>query len=177
MTKITVPTGETGVTRVFALSMPASEARSLREDTAAQQRALGADQLEARGVEVFAVGDLGEMGLTGYLREGVDVQEDQLKRDAARLSAIDGWVMLVYSSAFSSEAATLDPAPALTLIGTYGQTRPDSAQVDLQAEAAKPYTGTPDANPQAAPARGRGQSMIIFAIVVLLALALYWLLG
>lgn len=143
MTQINVPALEQGVTRVFALSLTSREARQLRDTELMQKAALGVDHLVPSGVEIFALDDLGEMGLVGYLREGVDAQEEALTRDRAKLSALQGWVMILHSSAFEGAAVTLELGRAITLIGTYGQTEPDTPPVAVQAESAAPYSGTP----------------------------------
>ena len=173
MTNITIPTGERGTTRVFSLSMPPAEARLLTDDPAKQQALLGADGLNAAGVEVFPVSDLGEIGLAGYLREGVDAQEPDLTRDRAKLASLDGWVMLVHSLAFPDRGATLTPDAALTLIGTYRQSETDAPPIELEAATAQPYTGT--ANPATLPTRPRGSgSSIVVAGLVIIALLILW---
>ena len=141
MSRIDVKDGELGTTRVFSISLPAGAARSLARDPEAQKALLGNPALNADGIEVFALSDLGDIGLAGYLREGSDARDADLRRDAAKLAALDGWVMLVHSLAFGGQATPLLPDSALTLIGTYAQTAPDKRQVDLTSEAAKPYTG------------------------------------
>ena len=176
MTQITIPTGEHGTTRVFSLSMPAAEARALKDDPERQKTLLGAQDIDPQGIEVFAVEDLGGIGLAGYLREGADVPEADLARDRARLAALDGWVMLVHSLALPDTGTTLDPDPSLTLIGTYRQADAETSRVDLEAAAAQPYTGT--ANP-ASPAvvRSSSGSAVIAVVAVLALLVLWWILS
>lgn len=170
---IKVPRHEQGTTRVFALSMPQDKARALRDDPAHQQALLGVETLNSAGVEVFPLSDLGDLGLAGYLREGVDAQEAQLRRDRAKLAALEGWVMLVHSSAFAGNAVTLSPAPELTLIGAYSQTPAETETIPLEAEAAQPYTGTPaPAAPQAGEKNSSGK--IVVAVLIVLALLLLW---
>lgn len=173
MRKIDIPRHEVGVTRVFSLSMAPDEARALREDVSRQKTLLGLDTLESGGVEVFPVSDLGEIGLAGYLRDGVDAREEDLNRDRAKLAALDGWVMLIHSSAFGGQAAVLTPAAPLTLIGSYTQTAPDSPSVELESEAAQPYSGTPPPAAPTRPARSRG-GWFVTLILLLLAISLLW---
>ena len=151
---ITVPAAEAGLVRVFALSLQAAEAQHLKDNPRAesgptpQEDALGATALNSTHVEVFALADLGDMSLPDYLAEGPGVARDALEADRAKLSALEGWVMIVYSSAFGGAAQQLTPAPALTLIGTYPQEGVDwSDQVDLSTTSALPY------QEDAAPAR------------------------
>ena len=177
MTDISIPRGEIGRTRVFALSMTDTEARRLRDDPQEQMTVLGADALDPSGTEVFALSDLGGMGLAGYLREGADIQEAELARDSAKLAALDGWVLLVHSLAFGGNGATLSPDRRLTLIGTYEQTSVPSAQIELQSEAAKPYTGSPELAPIPTPRRKAGGSVVVALIALVVLGLVWWLLG
>ncbi len=174
MGEITVKPGELGTTRVFSLSMPDAEARALSQDASAQMALLGTQGLNPAGIEVFALSDLGEMGLLGYLREGTDARDADLQRDASRLAALDGWVMLVHSLSFGGNAATLNTGSALTLIGTYAQEAAPTSKIPLEAEAAKPYTGTKEVTPAKAPGQGRGGSLIVGALILLVLVVLWW---
>jgi len=176
MRTLNVPANEHGVVRVFSLSMSAEEARNLKQDAEMQRAVLGVELLNERGVEVFQIADLGDVGLMGYLREGVDAVEDDLKRDRARLGALEGWVMIVYSSAFDGQEVILAPAPELTLIGRYGQTQIDTTPIELTAESAQPYTGAPTATPPQPAKGGAGSTLVVAGIIVLLGLAVWWLL-
>jgi hypothetical protein len=174
---ITVPKHERGVTRVFALSMPEDQAQALHDDPVRQSAALGGADLSTSGIEVFKVSDLGELGLVGFLREGVDAQEKQINRDSAKLAALDGWVMLVHSSAFVDGGAALEPDPALTLIGTYNQQTSERRPVALKSDAAQPYTGSPQITPPPDPRTSSAGSMVVVGLFVLVALALWWALA
>jgi hypothetical protein len=174
MATIDISAGEMGITRVFSLSMDGTAAKQLRDDRAAQTKALGAAPQNPAGIEVFPLADLGELGLAGFLREGVDAHPDDIARDKVKLAALDGWVMLVHSLAFSTEGATLTPATPLTLIGTYGQTPAPRDRIPLEAESAAPYTGTPPAGlPEIT--RSRSPAGWIITILALLAvIILVW---
>ncbi len=174
METIIIQTGEIGTTRVFSLSMPVAQARDLRDSLTAQEALLGTDGLNAGGIEVFPLTDIEELGLAGYLREGTDARDQDLKRDAAKLAALDGWVMLVHSLAFGGQGATLTPDPALTLIGAYAQTEPEQRNVDLDAQAAKPYTGSPNITPPTAPNRRGSGSLVVAVLVVIATFILWW---
>ncbi|QFT57574.1 hypothetical protein FIU94_01950 [Sulfitobacter sp. THAF37] len=176
MTTITVPAHENGVVRVFSLSMSSDQAQSLRNSRKGQRDALGLEKLDPRGIEVLRIDDLADIGLYGYLRDGVDVEEAELSRDRARLKALDGWVLLIYSSGFEGQKVEFMPTPELTLIGTYHQTRPEAARADLDAASAQPYSGTPTIEPPQ-PVRGRpGGAMVVLGLVVLVALTAWWVL-
>ena len=117
------------------------------------------------------------MGLAGYLRDGLDAEETGLVRDGAKLSALDGWVMLLYSSAFGGATATLTPAPELTLIGTYGRTKADQTRIDIASDAAQPYTGHPTIPPTPPARYSAGGSMVVVALIVLAGLVAWWVLS
>ena len=146
---LTVRPNERGVIRLFALSMTDDEARPLRanpdqpDPTRASKVAalLGLEALDHDAVEVFRVSDLEELGLAGYMIEGNAVPEDQIDPLRPKLAALDGWVMVVYSAAFSDTAVTLKPAQQLTLIATFEETRTDwSSSTPLTSNAAAPQT-------------------------------------
>lgn len=177
MPDIQIPKYEKGVTRVFSLSMTAQEARKLRDDAQIRQTLLGGTDLDPRGVEVFALADLGEIGLSGYLRDGADAQEADLRRDAAKLAALDGWVMLIHSSAFRDQKVTLHPAPALTLVGTYAQHQVARTETQLESDAAQLYTGQHAAPAPTDPRAGAGSMWVVLVLAVIIGAGLWWVLG
>jgi hypothetical protein len=177
MRPIEISAHEQGTTRLFSLSMDAPSARRVRDDVKLQAALLGVTQVRASGVEVFRVVDLDELGLAGYLRDGIDAQEADLTRDGAKLAALDGWVMLVHSSAFSGERVAIVPAPELTLIGTYSQQTTAAAPVEIVSEAAQPYTGVAKDNPIAAPKTRRAGSLVVAVLIVVATLLLWWALA
>lgn len=142
-----VRANERGMIRLFALSMTEAEAKPLCADPDAPDpdrairlaQLLGVETLDTDGVEVFPVSDLEELGLAGYMIEGNAVDPSQIEKDRAKLAGLAGWVMVVYSSAFSGAAVTLSPAPQLTLIATYTQPDVDwSTSQPLTSQAAAP---------------------------------------
>ena len=179
MTAITVPENEQGKIRVFSLSLSDKEAETLSGEglTKAEPplaRALGAEKINPGFVEVFRTDDLDQIGLTGYLIEGNGAVASQVTRDTARLSGLDGWVMMVYSAAFGGTAQTLTPAPALTLIGTYDEERPDMTATPIPSEAAQPYSGVAQLNPVVPPRGGAGGLLMLAGLAVMVILLLWW---
>ncbi|MEM6940310.1 MAG: hypothetical protein AAF943_04910 [Pseudomonadota bacterium] len=167
MTTIEIPPHEFGVTRVFSLSMTSREAQAVKNDPHLRAKALGAAPRSESSVEVFAIADLGDLGLAGYLRDGVDAAPEDIAKDRARLAALEGWVLIVHSSAFSPEGATLTLMAEMTPIGTYRQVDAARSAERVTAETAKPYSG--HAAPLAPPERAQVRSS---ASWILLALAL-----
>ena len=144
-----IPANETGIVRVFALSTGEEQARALKANTSEgtegthasslQQLALGSMALNDNHVEVFPVSDLGDMALADYLIEGAGVTPQNAEADRFKLSSLDGWVMVVYSSAFRGVKQRLNPSSQLTLVGTYPQESIDrSSVIDLSTPSALP---------------------------------------
>ncbi|HBM41952.1 MAG TPA: hypothetical protein DD402_19185, partial [Sulfitobacter sp.] len=104
------------------------------------------------------------------------VPREQISRDRARLDALDGYVLLLFSSAFDGQEATLDLGPELTMIGTYGEAQPDMSVTPLEADSAQPYTGAADMTPKSPPKGGAGGMIVLLAVIVLIGLILWWLL-
>ncbi|MDF1729324.1 MAG: hypothetical protein P1U53_16410 [Sulfitobacter sp.] len=176
--KIDIPANEQGTSRLFALSLSEGAATELRDDAAAQAQLLGIDRLDPAGTEVFPLKDLGEMGLEGYLREGIDARDEDITRDRGRLRALEGWVMLVHSLAFDGEPVTLRPSPSATLIGTYAQQEvPVEPAVPIDSDAARPYSGVPRTEPVVPPKGGAGGATMVIGIVLLILLVLWWVLS
>lgn len=176
MSVIEIPQGERGVVRVFALSMEAGAARRLKANAAPEEAgaptpieaALGVTGIDANFVEVFPLKDISEIGLDGYLEEGSGIDPARLDPDRRKLAALEGWVLLVYSAAFGGRGATLDPAPELTLVGTYSEPGVDwSEQARLRSAATQ---GT------AAPARKRTSDAAMSGRIAAIALLVMFLL-
>ncbi len=178
MTQLEIPKGEIGQIRLFAVNRPIDElARDLRNDS---KEALIADLLgrpmPEGAAELFPVSDLTGVGLASYLGDGYAVPREQISRDRARLDALDGYVLLLFSSAFDGQEATLDLGPELTMIGTYGEAQPDMSVTPLEADPAQPYTGAADMTPKSPPKGGAGGMIVLLAVIVLIGLILWWLL-
>ena len=165
MTTIRIQNSETGKVRLFAVN-----------------RSIDAVALAVRDAdkgtvitELFPVTDLAGVGLTAYLTEGYAVSDDQLAQDRSRLGALDGYVLLLFSSAFEGRDTTLEIGPDLTLIGTYDEEQPAISAIPLTADAAQPYTGIPNVNPRTPPRDRAGGAMVVLAVLVVLGLILWWL--
>ena len=100
----------------------------------------------------------------------------QIAPDRARLDALDGYVLLLFSDSFHGKETQLTPGADVTLIGSYGEFRPDSAVLPLSADTAKPYSGTQGLTPPT-PVRGpAGSALTILAVVAACLILLWWLL-
>lgn len=168
---------EAGKVRVYTLSLSDDEARAMRDDETAQAAALGVERIDAAYTEVFRVDDLDQLGLAGYLRDGNGVNPDQIEKDRSKLAALDGWVLIVYSRAFAGQSQHLTPIPALTHIGTYSESGPETSVQAMEAEAAQPYTGIPRVSPPEPAKGGGGKTMLIIGVAALILIIIWWLLA
>ncbi|MFD2740233.1 hypothetical protein ACFSUD_11665 [Sulfitobacter aestuarii] len=176
MSPIQIPAHEHGQIRVFAINRAFQDVSNRLKGgskDALVEELLG-PEVAADHVEIFAVSDLTGVGLPGYLSEGYAVSEAELTRDRGKLTALDGYVLLVFSSAFGGRETMLDPSPDLTLIGTYGEAQPDMSAISLPNEAAQPYTGAPSTTPRSAPRGRAGGGMLVLALIALLILLAWW---
>lgn len=164
---------ERGVIRVFAISRPMADmARALKqqrkEDLAA---ALLNHPVAADDFELFALSDLTGVGLPRYLIDGYDVDKQAIRADRAKLDALDGYVLLLFSRVSNTADVTLEPITDLTLIGTYTEPRASHAAAPIATQAAKLHSGN-TRTPQT-PSRTRVGGALT-AVAVLLALFLIW---
>lgn len=177
MTTLSIPEGEQGRIRVFALSMTAKEAKALAANGSTvpetdggrsyQEDALGTDNLDHDFVQVFPIRDLEGVGLADFLVEGHGAEPQDIKADKTKLGALGGWVMVVLSKAFRGTARKLDLDPRLTLIGVYGQEGVDWSPVPVTTAAAEPYSGDPKPKKPMSDARISG--MVAMAVLLFLA--------
>ncbi len=178
MTTLNIPKAEHGQIRLFAVNRPADAmAATLQSgDKSAVIGDLVGFAVPDGSAELFAVSDLTGVGLPRYLADGYTVTDAQISADRARLEALDGYVLILFSSAFEGAETTLEIGPDLTLIGTYGEEQPAMSAPPLTADAAQPYTGVPNLTPQTAPRGRAGGVMLTLALVVAVGLILWWLL-
>ncbi|WP_291730107.1 hypothetical protein [Leisingera sp. F5] len=172
---IHIPAGERGVIRLFALAMPPEQAAFLKEPGALAQ-VLGIKVLDMDQVEIFPVTDLEDVGLTGYLTEGCGVPRAQVEEDREMLQALEGHVLLIRSRAFAGAETRLTPAEQITLMGTYGERQTDWNAPPATAESAKPHSA-PKLSPRQARTKARRIGAALFAVVMLLAALLVWVLA
>lgn len=167
---IEVKAHEAGVVRVFSITPAEAEALRSVQDTSEGEgrvaRLLGVSHIDTDFVEVFPVSDLDAFGFANYLIAGNGIPEEQVEPDRAKLDALTGWALILYSGAFDGASGTLSPDPALTHIGTYAEPRDTSPLEPLHSEAATEPVAT-----KAPMSKARQSGMVAsLALVVLFAL-------
>lgn len=176
MATINIPQHEHGIIRVFAISRPMSDMTIALEQ---QPKALLASTLLGHNVadadvELFPLSDLVGVGLPQYLIEGYDVDKNEVHNDRARLEALDGYVLLLFSRVSNDGDVALHPLSDLTLIGMYAEPKADHTSEPITTDAASPYSGV--APPVTAMRRSRVGSVIVVAVTLLTLLLIWWIL-
>lgn len=180
--RISVPAEEYGVVRVFTLDISGAEKAAYLppEDEAGAEGwklpdALGAERLDPRYVQVFALRELEGMGFSDYLVEGQGIAEEELSGDRGRLDGLSGHVAVLSSAAFGDRAQTLTPTAPARWIGTYREERGAAVHMPLHAESARKQTpdgseagGDAPAEPAGAGPSSRRMVLAGLALVLLL---------
>ncbi len=113
---------------VFRVNLPEAEAEAFNKENHTDggeviwpmREALGIDHLDHDFIELFNVSTLDEYGFTKYLTDANGISDDALEADQAKLDALDGMIVLVFSSALGSDASRFTPREPLEFIGRYG---------------------------------------------------------
>lgn len=169
---IEIPKGARSEVLIFALDMPPEQAKFLRDEDGALAQVLGIEHLDRDQVEIFPTADLEDLGLLGYLREGLGVSEKDLSEHGMALDGLSGWVLVLRARAFDGAETRLTPATPLRLIARLGEVKTDwTAPGVIPSAAAQPTLRT---SPRAARNRARRIGATLFAVVMLLIALLIW---
>lgn len=172
VTSIDIAKGARGEVLIFALDMPPEQAKFLRDEEGALAQVLGLEQLDREQTEIFPTADLEDLGLLGYLREGLGVSERDLSDHGMALDGLNGWVLVLRARAFGGEATRLTPAKGLRLIARLGEVKTDwSSPGAIPSAAAQPSLRL---SPRAARNRARRIGATLFAVVMLLIALAVW---
>lgn len=170
-----IPRMDDKLVRVFAINATADETTGrLKTQSKAQlvSQLLGHPVTEG-GFDLVALDDLEGVGFGNYLIEGWDIPAKNLTDTRAKLDALEGYALVVFSSAFAARDISLTIGPELTLIGTYAEAPVDMHLVALESDAAQPYTGQARVSEVPATSR-RGGSAVVLAFALLVGLVLWW---
>ena len=116
---IIIPAQEHGIVRLFALSYKTAMEMTHGETLAPLADALGAPALDPDHVQIVALRQLGDLGLTGLLEDGHGIAPATLAPDRVRLNTLTGDIAILRSRAFGGVALTLSPQTDCTLIAAY----------------------------------------------------------
>jgi len=122
MISLAIPAHDRLGVRVFTAALTPEDMQ--RDKAGLVVKLLGDPDLDPAHVELFDVADLSDIGLAGYLTEGLGVPDAALEADRTVLQELKGPVLVLLSKALHGRAVTLTPDPRLTLIGTYAEDRP-----------------------------------------------------
>lgn len=170
---LSVRKDETGVVRLFRLDMPPEQARFLQAEPAALADKLGVTSLDPDQADVVRIDDLDDLGLAGYLTEGIGVADAAIASDRAMLDALRGYVLVLLSRAFGGQATEIRPGDGVTLLRTYGQVPIDRTGGPIEAESARPG-GRARKSPRATRAQARRIGGSIFAVFMILIALIVW---
>lgn len=160
---------EHGLIRIFAVDLPSEEIKAFKsrtfegdEDKWPLRYALGATYLDEDFVECFDIADLEELGLAGYMTQGLGIAQADVAEARAQIDQLSGHVVIVLSNAFDGIEQTLSTRAPLKWIGTFKEEGAAVQFKPLQSEAAKGSVAeTPDA-------KARNPHLTLLAAIVAL---------
>lgn len=172
--RIQIKPTEHGVVRVFDVDLPADRIKAFnrRNGTWPLQDALGAAMLDPAHVDLIALADLDELGLSGYLAEGHGISPEDMRDMRGRLDALSGHVLIVTSRAFGGQEQTLSPRAPLHLVATFTEDRPPVSFDPLPSQAARGTTGGKPP-PSDAAMSGRVASVALLVLFALVAVVVW----
>lgn len=180
--KMEVKASERGYVRVFAVSLSRDEAARFVAGPEAEggdwplRDALGAEALDPAWVDLVHPETLDEVGLAGYLTQGLGVAEAELEGARERLAAITEPVVVLPSQAFAGTAQTLAPAAPLRWIGTFREEGAPPVTERLRSASAEGPAAGATAAPEAPGSGGRpawvAAGLVALGVLVALVLVL-----
>ena len=174
---------ERGVVRLFTVDAEAAGPKmSTEPDWAADENdppwplrdALGLDYLDADFIELFDVRDLDELGLSGYMIEGLGIAEKDVTSHIAQLEAISGKVLFVFSSALGGFETTIRPKAPLRWVGTFLEERAPVSFEPLASDAAQGDVATSTKAPPSDAAMSGRVAMVALLVIFALTAVVIW---
>jgi hypothetical protein len=130
--------------------------------------ALGVATLDETQVEGAVAEDLDGIGLSGFLTEGLGVDETSIAPDRGRVDALTGSVVIVRGAAFDGAKIPLAPTPPLRHFATWRMTPANTTMEALESDAATGIVTPPPQPAPAAPRQTRSKARLILAVGLLL---------
>lgn len=164
---------ETGVVRIFTTDLEPQGNAAITSRNVHKLLGDGID-LDPSRVEVFPSKMIEAIGLSTYLNEGHGIPESDLEGTAAALDALSGLLILITSSAFRGQAATLDPTPGIRFVGAFREPAmapPKPMAETASAEGTLSPSGTGSEDPFVR--HGRGWVVALVALLAAAGLVLF----
>lgn len=131
---------------------------------------LGLRYLDMAQVDDIQIAEIEDLGLAGYLTEGMGIPVEQIRADVRALS---GRVAVLRSAAFGGRDVEIAPMPGVRHVATFAEPGLDVTAVDMQSASAKGVMGGKPAPSQGA-ILGR-VAMIALLVIFLLTLVMVWI--
>lgn len=164
---------EIEVIRLYEIALPLQEASSITADDVAD--ALGTPRLNEEYVDIFDINTLDEMGLKGYMVEGLGVPKDSITPYSERIAQIDGFVVVVLSKAFESRPIALLNSHPLRLVGAFTERQADQGNVDLTSKAATEKMLKPTKKPKSQAAQSGMIATFALLFMFLFVAVIVWI--
>jgi len=166
---IEIPANDFGQIRIFEAREELSQ-DAVNKTPAGLQQLFGTDALDPTYIDIIKIADLSSMSLTDYIAQGYDMEAEDY--DIPAVNGIEGYAILILSSATGGQAVTLEPAPELRHVTTYVPTAQLQVIAPLNSDAASGHLdGVPD-KPAKSDARIGGMVATIALIVMFLLVGL-----
>ena len=163
MSDLSISATEHGKLRVFSLSPDLSATLDHTGTLDALGVALGVEITSPDDVQIVPANTLGDLGLSGLVREGYDITPSF--DDAARLDGLETDVALVRSAAFGGGAVTLTQSAKATLVATFTEGKAPAPQFTPRESDAAQGVLTPAAPPPTE--RSLGARLALMAVVAM----------
>lgn len=170
LTRIEIAASERDTVHVFAIDLTKDEAEAMATPEAdwSLHMALGAPELDYNYVDLVDPDELGGLGLSGYLIEGLGLDPALIAADRAMLDGLTGPHAVISSLAFKGEALVLTPTNPVRWIATYAPEPDVKSMEPLRSEAAEgEVVGRPPKRPSDAAMSGRIAMLAILVLIVL----------
>ena len=161
---------EFGTVRVFTTALDPEDASNITPQNV--HRLLGDVTLNPAKVEVIPPPALAGLGLTGYLREGYGVADDDLAGRAAQLDAVSGLVVFLPASAFGGTTQIIDPHASMRFLGLFHEVKATPPRPMAPTEAARGTLDAPKGGATGGRSSGANRSWFIALGALLIAAAL-----